>query len=742
MSLSSESMRRRHRPTLEPLETRLVLTSYVVTTAEEGGSGSLRQAILDANANPGPDTIGFRIGAGGLQTIRPTTELPVIADPVVIDGTTQPGYAGRPLIELNGGLIPGLGVHGLVITAGNSTIRGLIVNGIEGIAILLRGQGDNHIAGNYIGTNAAGDAAVLNRRSGVEIELGSGNLIGGTRAEDRNVISGTYYYGVRIASPKNRVQGNFVGTDATGTRAIPNLDGVNIGAPNNFVGGTAPGAGNVISGNRHGLLISGANNRAQGNFVGTDVTGTLSVRNEYGGIELGYAPGTVIGGTEPGAGNLVSGNEGPGIWINGGDVRVEGNFVGTDVTGTERLSNGGGIRSGPFVTETTLIGGPQPGAGNLISGNRGDGILLDRSQNVRIQGNLIGTDITGTRPLLGAQHNVYLYLADFNLIGGTGPGERNIISGAGDTGVFFWNAFFNRVQGNWIGTDVTGTRAVSNGFGVRFHHGDLGNVIGGTEPGARNVISGNRQAGVFAFGGPNPTSNHIQGNWIGLDATGTRPLPNEGHGVRITDLTVSGFHVGGTGPGEANVIAYNGGDGVRVEEARRNPIRGNYIFGNTGGGIRLMQNGNENQAAPVLTSAVNAVRLTTVRGTLSSRPSTTFMLEFFANRACHSSGFGEGERPEATLPVTTDNTGRATFALDVAWQLKPGMFVTATATDATNNTSAFSRCQEVTAGAVPGPGRSGLADVIDLLFEELHRREKPNTPSPTAEHDPRASGHR
>src|SRR5262249_46705822 len=161
-----------------------------------------------ANTNPGPDTIAFRIGDGGLQSIRPTTALPVITDPVEIDGTTQPGYEGQPLIELNGTNAGAEQVNGLTITAGNRVVRGLVVNGFSGRGIVLRGNGSNHIAGNYLGTNAAGTSSVLNFYAGLLVEADSpNNLIGGTKPEDRNLLSGNLFYGALVLSSGNRIQG-------------------------------------------------------------------------------------------------------------------------------------------------------------------------------------------------------------------------------------------------------------------------------------------------------------------------------------------------------------------------------------------------------------------------------------------------------------------------------------------------------------------------------------------------------
>src|SRR5207248_2679907 len=155
------------------------------------------QAILDANATVGvTDTIVFNIDGAGVHTIAPLSALPTITDPVILDGTTQPGYAGSPLIELDGSST-GPDTDGLVITAGSSTVRGLAVNRFSGAGILLRTNGHNVLAGNYLGTDPTGTVAWGNGVAGVLIDSSSDNTIGGTGAWERNVISGNLGHGIR-----------------------------------------------------------------------------------------------------------------------------------------------------------------------------------------------------------------------------------------------------------------------------------------------------------------------------------------------------------------------------------------------------------------------------------------------------------------------------------------------------------------------------------------------------------------
>src|SRR5262245_8478009 len=222
-------------------------STFMVTNAQDSGPGSLRQAILDANANPGADVINFSIGTFR-QTIVVASLLPDITDPVTIDATTQPGFAGEPLIEVQPDrTIVG---DGFKITGGNSVVRGLVIKRFRGHGIVLQTGGGNVIEGNYIGVEVTGTTSEANFSNGVFI-LSSNNRVGGLTAAARNVISGNFGNGVHIASgaSNNVVQGNYIGVSAQGNVAVPNeLNGVLIfnNAPNNTIGGSTASARNVI----------------------------------------------------------------------------------------------------------------------------------------------------------------------------------------------------------------------------------------------------------------------------------------------------------------------------------------------------------------------------------------------------------------------------------------------------------------------------------------------------------------
>ena len=616
--------------------------NFVVTNANNHGNGSLRAAIINANATGGTDTIVFNIPGPGVKTISVLNALPEITERVVIDATTQPGYAGTPLVELDG-LAIGITTPGLVIKAGGSTVRGLAIGNFRfENAISLNGSNNNIIQANYLGVAADGITARPNGR-GIGITNSSNNVIGGTTAATRNVISGNGG-GIDISGNANVVQGNFIGTNATGTAALPNAGGVSI-------------------------------NTAQS----TD---------------------NLIGGTAAGAGNLISGNGGTGVTASGTGTIIQGNLIGTDITGTNKIPNSRGVQA---LGTNTLIGGLTTGARNVISGNSSDGVFVRGAGN-KVQGNYIGTDITGTLAL--GNNGVGVIAGDNALVGGTAPEARNIITASGNIAnvALGQNSSGSAaiVQGNYIGTDVTGTRALVGSFvvpGVNVSSNN--NLIGGLVAGARNVISGNT-VGITMTGFPfSPVGNLIQGNFIGLNATGTGPLPNSQQGIAISEATNN--TIGGTQSEAANKIAFNSGAGITISVGQGNAIRGNSIFSNNGLGIDLGANGvtandlndsdtgpNNLQNFPVISGVLSTSSSTTIQGSLNSFPNTTFQIDFYSNAAVDPSGNGEGAQFFERTSITTDGNGNATINVTFPIALASGRVITATATDPNGNTSEFS----------------------------------------------------
>lgn len=341
------------------------------------------------------DEIDFAIGTGA-QTIVPASALPTITKRVKIDGTTQPGFSGTPLIQIQGNLA-GATTDGLTLTNHTgSEIRGLKIVRFGGNGILVTGTGGSHtIAGNWIGLTTIGGAG--NGADGIKVAGVANNTIGGVTAADRNVISdngqSNAFAGVEIrdaGASGNVVEGNYVGLDQTGTVALGNSKTLGSGvvllnaAHDNTIGGTAAGAGNVISDNGTGVTIQSANaNTLAGNRIGTDVTGTAARGNHLNGVLInGTAGHNTVGGTTVSARNVISGNTGNGVALGGcagstgGFNVVSGNFIGVDANDAALGNGHDGVRVFTDQHDST-IGGTQAGAGNTIALNTGNGVGIE-----------------------------------------------------------------------------------------------------------------------------------------------------------------------------------------------------------------------------------------------------------------------------------------------------------------------------------------------------------------------------
>jgi hypothetical protein len=487
-------------------QTLTLRVNAVVTNTLDSGAGSLRQAILDVNFAPsGSQPVGiiFKIPGGGVQTITPLSALPALTQPTILDATTQPGYAGTPIIELDGGSA-GASVNGLHITAGISTVLGLDIHSFTAGGILIDTNGGDVIQANYVGTNVTGTTALPNGGNGIQIIDTPSNVIGGTTSSARNVISGNGGEGVRI-------------------------DG-------------ALATGNVV----------------QGNYIGTNVSGSAAVGNNASGVYIRRAPGNSI------IGNTVSGNVG---------------FAGITICGSITFC-GGGDNFGP--------GTP----GNSASGNI-------------VQGNFVGTNSAGTTALGNNQAGVSIDGAPNTLVGRPSAGTPNVISfnGTNDVQIFDPGAAGNKIVGNTIQGSTT-----ANTVGI--------------------------SVGVLA-------------------ATGTG-----------------------------------------------NTLSQNFILGHAGLGIDLAPAGvNQNQAGgannfPVLTSAQFSGGTTTIMGTLNGTANAKYTIEFFSNQACNASGNGEGAVFLGSISVQTDGSGNAGFVFMVAGPAV-GNAITSTSTDAFGTTSEFSACVTV-----------------------------------------------
>jgi YVTN family beta-propeller protein len=660
--------------TVTVLHDPLSSSSATVFNTNDNGPGSLRQALMDVNSQPGT-TVLFRIplsdpgfnNADGVFIIRPNSPLPPISAMTMIDGTTQTQFTGDtnpfgPEIVLNGNSA-GASTIGLVIdNAQNCVVQGLVINGfsLSGISINGTSATGNRIIGCYIGTNARGDAAVPNLREGVVISAGANNnFIGGTVEEGGNLISGNDGNGVEIrgtGSDGNRIGSNYIGTDRSGNVAVSNGgSGVMIDSSNNVVGG-ASSALNLISGNNmSGVeIVSGSNNVVQGNFIGTDVNGTFALGNGDVGVELlGSATNNLIGGTSAAPRNLISGNNDFGVALSGMSVsgnRVMGNIIGADVSGTAAIGNGKG---GVLIDRgmNNVVGGAA-GEGNLISGNSGNGVEIDEveaSGNV-VQGNAIGTNVNGTVGVGNMGSGVYISDAPNNFIGGVGN-AGNVISGNERNGVVIEGsaATGNAVQGNSIGGNKDGSAAIGNNQSGVVIKDAPGNVIGGAAPADGNVISGNGTFGVLiTFAGA--TGNQLQHNLIGADKNGTADLGNALDGVNVNNAPNTVI--------QRNLISGNDGNGITLvgAGATGTAVRGNGIgvnrngdaaLGNTENGIVLDNGASGNTIGNPVDADMNVISGNGQNGILLNGATTTNNTvagNFIGTDASGATGVGNGQK--------------------------------------------------------------------------------------------------
>ncbi len=543
---------------------RTLAATFTVTNTNDSGSGSLRAAITSANSIAGgPHRIAFNIPTsdanfnGSVFTIQPTSSLPTLTrDGTIIDGASQTAVGNTnsagPEIVLDGTRVGG---DGLVLTAANCTVKGLVINGFSNVGIFIDGAAatNNLVQGCYIGIGADGAAPPSSRNgSGVVISGGaSTNLIGGTTAPDRNVISGNTNVGIQIqqsGTNNNLVQGCYIGTDATARFSVGN-------------GGSGVG------------IISGAQNN-------------------------------VIGGTTASARNIISGNRGAGIQLQDSGTnlnRVQGNFIGADVTGVAGLGNSTGVII-TFGASYNTVGGAVAAARNIISANSGDGILI---------------------------------------------GGAILSSSSSDS----FNTQGNSVKGNYIGTNNAGT-------------GNLGNGGNGV-----SVATGFHQ---WASGGFYAIDNVVDSSIGGVGATANRIAFNGQNGVSVAATTIFASYYD---------YPYPSGTTIR-----------NTIFSNMALGIDLQRDGSSGVSsigAPVITSVTSSSTSTTVNFTLDSTPSRSFSVDFYRNANADPSGYGEGEVYLGNATVTTDTSGHAESTFVAAGSF-PGQFFGAVATDTTTQeTSEF-----------------------------------------------------
>lgn len=606
------------------------------------GHCSLREAIIAANNTPGRQTILF---TDSVRVIRPQSALPPVTDPVVIESALDGGFGtGRTIDGADAGA-----ADGLTIRAGNCEVRGLSFAHFQLYGLVLVNGGGNTVEACNVGLGLLGDVA-RNGVGGILIQHSNGNVIGSVKPDLGCTIAGNQGHGIHImdGSMKNKILGCSIGMPGGFLdKAIGNsMNGIFVDqSSDNEIGGPAPapgqGAGNKILGNGEaGIQISGAvarNTVIRGNIIGS----AFSKPGNKIGV-LSESPFTLIGGTEVTHRNWISGNLESGVVVQGPDGfenRVQGNWIGISPDGRTAKPNGSdGVFLG-LESSRNQIGGEtaQPGLppGNVISGNGLAGIRIEHSSGSTVAGNIIGPDVSGS---------------------------AGFPSGFGSSGIAVKNS------------DTT--------------------TIGGSTPGLRNVVSGN-QVGIAISGGNSPT--RVMGNWIGTDISGTKRLANGLAGVALGEGSkgVANAYIGGAGPGEGNVIAFNDLAGIKssVVGPGKEFYSANSIYENGARGIsRKFPKGFAVELSEVRFVGGGIV----VRGSTTNTEGRHVRIEFFASPACDRSGFGEGKTFLGATIVKTAAAGSSPFFAVLDQPLTPGATVlTATATIEGVGTTEFSRCQDV-----------------------------------------------
>ena len=683
------------------------------TSNRIGGTTASERNVICGSTQTGvrlTDNANSNIVEGNLIGLRP-------------DGTAQlNNFIGVQIIGSTNNVIGGTGAPNRNIISGNGT--GVVLTDVAA-------PGGNQIANNYIGLDETGLIDAGNGGHGISVSSAFGTII------RQNVISGNNDLGISLTTLTTftSIVGNTIGLNAPGTNSINNTNGgiqISEASINNTIGGTTDADRNVISGHANGniaieILFASNGNQVLGNYIGTNAAGTAAIPNAFG-IVINNATGNIIGAVGSGR-NIISGNNQDGISITDvgtpGNNQVVGNYIGLLPDGTTPLGNGqDGIFIGDPGAVQNIIG-----PGNVISANQ-NGIQLDVGANInQIIGNIIGLDAGGTIDLGNNQSGIQVGAAtgmpstSGNTIGGTTAADRNVISGNGTNGIQIQQgAANNQILGNYIGTNAAGDAAIPNMPNGILFAGDagMGNNIGSSTAGSGNLISGNQQDGI-QFSGANDVGTSVKRNLIGLAAGGTTAstsgVPNGQWGIQVvgatTNLTIGRSEGGASPSGEGNLIAFNGISGIAITATgpARVLISENSIFSNGQLGIDLAPLGvtandtdtaalsgpNGNQNFPVIT-AVGAGSVT-ITGTLDSVASTSFTLEFFSSASCETTGFGEGRTFLGSTTVTTNSSGNAAFNVTFAVTPSLGEVVTATATRSVAGvvdvTSEFSQCRIV-----------------------------------------------
>ena len=561
------------------------------------GTNSLRKCIRISNSTAGADIINFNIGGVGPFTITISAgDLPSIIQQLTINGLSQSGAsAGNLMIEINAAAAG----NGLMFDNGsaNSVLTGICINrSNRGIYVI--NTSAVTIQGCYVGTNITGTIARPCNWNGIQVDSSPDIVIGGNAGiTTRNIISGNSQVGIRVDnSLRILINGNYIGTNAAGTASLPNLgNGIQFVSPcnNSVIGNGLVGGGNVISGNsQSGMYIqSSLNLSVQGNYIGTDYTGTLKIGNSQNGIAVfSGSNNLLIGGAIAGQGNVVSANGQNGVYLESSLApSFYGNRIGLNNLGTDTLPN---RQSGIFInvnSNNAIIGGSTALQRNIVSGNLNSGISISQSTSPILYGNIVGSDITGTINFGNAQSGITINNVSNNpIIGGAAVGQGNLISGNYQTGLSIDNCVAPIIKGNIVGLTATANTILPNNFSGIYITNSSSPVIGGTGATERNIVSGNKQSGMVVISCATPT---ILGNYVGVDITGSVNLGNTQQGIDVELL--NGAVIGNGTLAGMNIVSGNGFNGMNINAATNTTIRGNIVGTTITGliGIGNSQNG-------------------------------------------------------------------------------------------------------------------------------------------------------
>lgn len=689
--------------------------SIWVTSTADLGEGTLRWALSQANNHAGPDTIDFRIPQsdagfdGTVWRIQPSSNFPALSDDyTMIRGASQAEFQGEtnpagPEIVLDGS--QSTEDNGLTVMSSHNVISGLVVSGCHKYGITLFGHMAKHnvISGCYVGTTPDGLGSA-GSYIGILIDDGAdSNRVGGMTVDERNVLSGNINDGVHLGeSHHNVIIGNFIGTDPSGL--LPNGngvgglgDGVDIrhGAQYNTVGGFTAAERNIISGNASvGVrfhLEHTSYNRAIGNWIGLNVNGDAAIPNGLYGVFIHEGASlNSVGGLEPGAANVISGNTNYGVGIiHSGSIenQILGNWIGLNSSGSAAVPNGICGVSISYSASDNIIG-----PANVISGNAQHGIFIDdeATDRTRICGNWIGLDPTGQDTLANGGWGIAITGgADAHVIGDTVMGG-NVLSGNRLGGIAVLDSGVDsvRIAQNQIGLDGSGQTAPGNGGPGIELVGHAHQVIGNT------IVASAGHGLVLAGAG----GVRVSGNDIGIGPEDSL-FPNDSSGIVVYAGAVNDTL------GPDNRIRGNGGYGIALTDAAVSGIvmTQNSISGHAHAGIDLAEGANSGIAAPVIQSI----------SPFAGQAAPGDILEIFSDDE------DEGLIYEAT--VYADAQGHFSYNEPLT-----GLYVTATARNAAGNSSAFSPPMIIGELIVTHSGDAGMGS-LRWAMEQANLRSGPNT---------------